>query len=54
MYEAVGLNVYADYDYLERVWQYHKEMVDAIYEADYSRGYQLLVEHMNLLTQRPG
>ena len=29
-YETIGLNVYADYDYLQKVWQYHQEMVDAI------------------------
>ena len=53
MYEAVGLNVYADYNYLERVWQYHREMVEAIYAKDFQKGHQLLVEHLNLLSQRP-
>ena len=53
MYDAVGLNVYADYEYLERVWQYHQEIVDAIYKRDFSLGHRLLVEHINLLTERP-
>ena len=53
MYEAVGLDVYTDYDYLERVWQYHQQIVDAICEGDFHKGYNLLVEHMHLLSERP-
>lgn len=51
-YEAVGLNVYADYQYLQQVWQYHQDMVDAIAEGDYQRGYEALVEHKDLLYHR--
>jgi DNA-binding FadR family transcriptional regulator len=53
MYEAVGLDVYTDYNYLERVWQYHQQIVDAICEGDFQEGYHLLVEHMQLLSERP-
>ncbi|MBL7164456.1 MAG: FadR family transcriptional regulator [Anaerolineales bacterium] len=52
-YEAVGLNVYADYDYLKEVWNYHQQMVDAICEGDLEAGYQALVEHTDLLYHRP-
>jgi len=52
-YEAVGLNVYADYDYLQRVWEYHQQMVDAICAGDQEAGYQALVEHKDLLYHRP-
>ena len=52
-YEAVGLNVYADYDYLQRVWKYHQQMVDAICAGDLQAGYQALVEHKDLLYHRP-
>ena len=52
-YEAVGLNMYADYAYLQRVWDYHEDMVDAIIEGDYERGYQALVEHTGLIEDRP-
>jgi DNA-binding FadR family transcriptional regulator len=52
-YEAVGLNLFADYDYLQHVWQYHQEMVDAICSGDYERGYQALVQHKDLLFHRP-
>lgn len=52
-YEAVGLNVYSDYRYLEQVWRYHEEMVKAIQSGDFDRGYQALIEHTGLLNRRP-
>ncbi len=52
-YEAVGLNVYADYSYLEQVWTYHQQMVDAILAGDYEAGHRALVEHTGLLQNRP-
>lgn len=52
-YEAFGLNLYADYKYLERVWIYHQEMVDAISAGDMERGYQALIVHKDLLHHRP-
>ena len=52
-YEAVGLNVFTGYDYLEKVWQYHEKMVEAIVEKDYESGHRLLIEHFELLYHRP-
>jgi len=52
IYEAVGLNFYEDRKYLERVWLYHKQMVDAISNSDFLHGYQSLIAHMDLLFQR--
>lgn len=52
-YEAVGLNLYADYSYLESVWTYHGEMVQSIHEGNYEAGYQALIEHTGLLHNRP-
>ncbi len=52
-YEAVGLDVYADYDYLKQVWQYHQQMVEAIAQGDFDAGFQALVEHKDLLYHRP-
>jgi DNA-binding FadR family transcriptional regulator len=52
-YEAVGLNMYADYNYLQQVWEYHQCMVDAICSGDYEAGYRALVEHKDLLYHRP-
>jgi len=53
-YEATGLGVYADYNYLNEVWNYHQKMVDAICAGDYATGYQALVEHGDLLYHHPG
>ncbi len=52
-YEAVGLNVYADYAYLEMVWGFHERMVRSILENDLDAGYQVLIEHAGLLSDRP-
>jgi DNA-binding FadR family transcriptional regulator len=52
-YEAVGLNLFTDYDYLTEVWTFHQQMVDAIIEGEYDAGYQALVEHKDLLYHRP-
>lgn len=53
-YEAVGLNVFTGgLNYLEQVWEYHTQMVEAICNADYEAGYQALIQHTDLLYQRP-
>ena len=52
-YEAVGLNVFTDYSYLTNVWQYHTDIVEAIYKKDYKAGYNLLMEHTELISARP-
>ena len=52
IYEAVGLSVYEDQKYLDRVWNYHQQMVDSISQGDFLSGYQALVAHMDLLFQR--
>jgi len=52
-YEAVGLNVFAGgYEYLEDVWHYHQQMVEAICSGNFEAGYQALVTHTDLLYQR--
>jgi DNA-binding FadR family transcriptional regulator len=52
-YEAIGLNVFTDYKYLQEVWQYHQQMVDAICTEDYEAGYKALLEHTDLIYHRP-
>ena len=53
-YESVGLNVFAGgYEYLEEVWQYHQQMVEAICNGNFEAGYQALVKHTDLLYHRP-
>jgi len=52
-YEAAGLNVYADYNYLEEVWTYHQKLVNAIRSGDLEAGYQALEAHKDLIYHRP-
>jgi len=52
IYEAVGLSVYNDLNYLRRVWTYHQKIVEAVCAGDLNGGYQLLVEHIHLITER--
>lgn len=52
-YEAIGLNVFTDYNYLQEVWRYHQRMVDAICEQNYEAGYQVMLDHTDLLYHRP-
>lgn len=51
-YEAVELNTYADIYYLQEVWDYHARIVDAIEAGDTALGKRLMIEHMQLLSQR--
>ena len=53
-YETVGLSMFADYHYLQQVWNYHQQMVDAICSGNEKAGHQALIEHKDLLTHRQG
>ena len=48
-YEAVELNTYADYGYLQDVWTYHERIVAALCAGDCASGKALLAEHHRLL-----
>ncbi|MEZ4618515.1 MAG: hypothetical protein R2867_23780 [Caldilineaceae bacterium] len=48
-YEAVELNTYADYRYLQKVWQYHAKLSMPLLRVTMT-GRKLLIEHMQLLT----
>ncbi len=53
-YEAVGLNVFTGgLTYLEKVWDYHSQMVEAICMGEFEAGYNALIQHTDLLYQRP-
>jgi DNA-binding FadR family transcriptional regulator len=52
-YDAVELNRYSDYDYLQRVWEYHARILDAICQSDYAAAQQLYIEHTRLLRYQP-
>jgi DNA-binding FadR family transcriptional regulator len=50
-YEEVGYNRYTDMTYLQKVWQYHSDVVDSIRDGDYEKGYRVLLDHMELIKQ---
>jgi DNA-binding FadR family transcriptional regulator len=52
IYEQSGLDVYADIQYLEQVWKYHRKMIEAIRAGDFDGGYRAMKEHVGLLSQR--
>jgi DNA-binding FadR family transcriptional regulator len=51
-YEAVGLNLYTDYEYLEQVWRYHEQIVEAVCNGEFEKSFQALKEHTDLLFHR--
>jgi DNA-binding FadR family transcriptional regulator len=51
-YEAVGLSVFSDLEYLRAVWTYHERIVEAIIAGDLDEGHRLLLQHTNLLRHR--
>lgn len=48
-YEAVELNTFADYTYLNEVWEYHERIVDAIVAGDVEGSLQAFEDHTLLL-----
>lgn len=51
-YEAARFNLYSDYSYLQEVWNYHQQMVDAICTGEFDAGYSALSKHTDLLYHR--
>jgi DNA-binding FadR family transcriptional regulator len=51
-YDAFGLGLYAELNYLHNVWNYHARIVDCIEAGDIEQGRRLLEEHMQLLRHR--
>ncbi|MCY4410596.1 MAG: FCD domain-containing protein [Caldilineaceae bacterium] len=51
-YEAVELNLYADYDYLTEVWSYHERIAGAIEKGLVDEARALNEEHLLLLRIR--
>src|SRR5450432_2986443 len=52
-YNAVELSRYADYSYLQQVWNYHEQIFDAICKGDFERAKSLFVDHTNLIRFQP-
>lgn len=52
-YDAIQLNTYSDYDYLQQVWDYHRRILEAIENGDYDKSHVLFLEHTRLLRYQP-
>jgi DNA-binding FadR family transcriptional regulator len=52
-YNAVELNRYADYSYLQQVWTYHEQIFEAICKGDYEQAKSLFIDHTNLIRFQP-
>ena len=51
-YEAVGLSLFSDYEYLREVWTYHEGIVTALAAGDAAEAHRLLLAHTSLLRHR--
>ena len=49
LYEASSINFFRNHEYLESVWSYHRQMLDAIANKAYEKGYEALVTHFDLM-----
>lgn len=52
LYRLTGMDVYTDINYVDRVWQYHGRIVEQIKNNNFTQGMQILLEHMDLISQR--
>jgi DNA-binding FadR family transcriptional regulator len=52
-YEDIGLGIIKEFDYLKKVWKYHKQIVSAIYDNKFDLGYKVLLEHMDMIQLHP-
>ncbi len=52
-YEAVEVNRYADYAYLQNVWDYHERILNAICAGDFEAAKTAFIEHTHLLHYQP-
>lgn len=53
IYEAVGLSIISDLEYLQRVWSYHRRFVEEIKNGNINESYQIFLEHKELLIRNP-
>ncbi len=52
-YEAVELHRYAEYAYLQEVWDYHERILDGITAGDFDRARIAFIEHTQLIRHQP-
>lgn len=52
-YEAAQLNTYADYSYLQQVWDYHERIISLISAGDFEAARESFMQHTRLLRHQP-
>jgi DNA-binding FadR family transcriptional regulator len=52
IYEQEGMDLYNDLEYLVKVWEYHKHIVEKIELKAFKSAFQLLAAHMELIDTR--
>lgn len=52
LYRYSGLEIYPDTNYVERIWNYHNQIVNSIKARNFTQGLKLMIEHMELINQR--
>jgi DNA-binding GntR family transcriptional regulator len=52
-YNAVELNRYSDYSYLQQVWSYHEQIFEAICAGNFDQAKKLFIDHTNLIRFQP-
>lgn len=52
-YEAVELHRYAEYAYLQEVWDYHERILEGIAAGDFDRARIAFIEHTQLIRHQP-
>ncbi len=52
-YNAVELNTYADYAYLQSVWDYHQRIIDFIQTDDFDAALDAFIAHTRLIGHQP-
>lgn len=52
-YSAVEVSRYADYDYHQKVWDYHEQILNHICAGDFDAAQAAFIEHTKLLRYQP-
>jgi len=51
-YKKISISVVKDLDYLVQIWDYHKQIVDAICNGDLKKSYDVMLHHMEFLGRK--
>ena len=52
LYKAAGFEIYPDLEYVQKIWNFHRRIVEYINTRSFDQAQQALLEHMELITLR--